>query len=99
MQAITVKYIGPTNTKGSRFKAFCQRGSKTIDYPHEGSHAERHWKAASALIQTFLEQDEKKYKTIINENPWAGPWALGYISGDVAVFVAVRDWNTYKFGE
>ena len=27
MQAIQVKYIGPTNTRGSRYKAFCQAGS------------------------------------------------------------------------
>lgn len=29
-QAIVVKFIGPTNTRGSRYKATCQAGSVTV---------------------------------------------------------------------
>ena len=35
MQAIQTKYIGPTNTKGARIKAFCAAGSITIPYNYE----------------------------------------------------------------
>ena len=31
MQAIQVRYLGPTDTKGSRMKAFCLGGSHTIN--------------------------------------------------------------------
>lgn len=40
-QAILVKYLGPTNSRGGRFKATCWSGSKTIPYDaglnHEGN--------------------------------------------------------------
>ena len=35
MQAIQVKYLAPTNTKGSRWKAFCYSGSITVPYNHD----------------------------------------------------------------
>jgi hypothetical protein len=50
MQAIQTKYMGPTNTKGSRIKATCAAGSVTIDYPHELSGMDCHAKAAYALL-------------------------------------------------
>lgn len=50
MQAIQTKYLGPTNTKGSRIKATCAAGSITIGYPHEVEHGQSaHRKAAEAL--------------------------------------------------
>lgn len=51
MQAIQTKYLGPTNTRGSRIKATCASGSLTIGYPHElGQGQPAHRKAAEALI-------------------------------------------------
>ena len=50
MQAIHVKYLPCTNTKGSRIKATCQAGSIIIDYPHELSGMDCHAKAAYALL-------------------------------------------------
>jgi len=50
MQAIQTKYMGPTNTTGSRIKATCATGSVTIDYPHELSGMDCHAKAAYALL-------------------------------------------------
>ncbi len=43
MQAITVKYLSPTSTKGERLKADCKGGSVTIGYPYqtEGEKAAR----------------------------------------------------------
>ncbi len=49
MQAIQTKYLGPTNTRGSRIKAMCGAGSVTIGYPHELSGQSAHRKAAEAL--------------------------------------------------
>jgi hypothetical protein len=50
MQAIQTKYMGPTNTKGSRIKATCAAGSVTIGYPYELSGMDCHAKAAYALL-------------------------------------------------
>lgn len=88
MQAITVKYIGPTNTRGSRLKAICERGSVTIPYPHDASGDDKDWRAASALIEKFISEDAKKYGTPPGENPWRGPWACGASSKE-AVFVRI----------
>ena len=43
MQAITVKYLKPTETRGSRLKAECKTGSVTIGYPFhvDGEQAAR----------------------------------------------------------
>lgn len=35
-QAIQTKYLPATSFKGSRIKAWCERGSITIDYPGPG---------------------------------------------------------------
>lgn len=52
MKAITTKYIGPTNCKGSRIKATDGDNSVTISYPHEINSEQAHMKAA----QTFMEK-------------------------------------------
>ena len=50
MKAITTKYIGPTNYRGSRIKASDEDGNAiTISYPHELSGEEVYRKAAVAL--------------------------------------------------
>lgn len=52
MIAIQTKYLGPTNFKGSRIKAFTSMGAQlTIGYPHELSGAACHVKAAVALAK------------------------------------------------
>jgi hypothetical protein len=51
MQAIHVKYISATNTKGSRIKATASAGSLTISYPHELSGQAVYRKAAEALVK------------------------------------------------
>ena len=50
MQAINTKYIGPTNSRGSRIKATCAAGSITISYPYELSGQAANRKAAEALV-------------------------------------------------
>jgi hypothetical protein len=52
MIAIQTKYLGPTNSRGSRIKAWTYTGrSVTISYPHEYSHEVCHFQAVKALIE------------------------------------------------
>lgn len=66
MQSITVKYLGPTNTKGSRFKATHAGGreSVTLPYDYALSGSENEWQAAKALILKLGWQD--------NVSEWVG---------------------------
>jgi len=51
MKAIQTKYLGATNHKPSRIKAWADGwGSKTIGYPHEYNTERAHYHAALALI-------------------------------------------------
>lgn len=52
-QAITTKYLGPTNCRGSRIKARAAAGSVTIDYPHALNHDKAHAFAASKLAERY----------------------------------------------
>jgi len=49
MQAIQTRYLGPTNTRGSRIKAWAAAGSITIPYLHALSDQACHRAAAEAL--------------------------------------------------
>ena len=55
MIAIQTKYLGPTNTRGSRIKAWTESGhSMTVDYPHEKREgADAHSVAALALARSL----------------------------------------------
>lgn len=69
MQAILTKYIPCTNTRGSRIKASCERGSCFIPYPHHVNSEEGHKLAAQALVDRFVAEDVARYGT--NKNPWS----------------------------
>jgi hypothetical protein len=52
MIAIQTKYLGPTNSRGSRIKAWTASGfSATISYPYELSYEKCHFQAVKALIE------------------------------------------------
>lgn len=85
MQAITTKYIGATNTKGSRIKAECERGSITIGYPSELSGDAVHVAAAQALVDKFIKEDAASYGT--HKNPWSLPRVMGTTKGGIGVHV------------
>lgn len=53
MQAIEVKYLPATNTRGARIKANAAAGSVTVDWPCELSGEEAHKVAALALCNKF----------------------------------------------
>ena len=51
MIAIQTKYLAPTNTKGSRIKAFtCNGHSAVIPYDYALSDVALHFKAVKALV-------------------------------------------------
>lgn len=77
MQAITTKYISPTNHKGSRVKAECERGQITIDWDDALNATENHIAACKALRLKFAKEDEKEYGQPVSENPWLRPMAYG----------------------
>ena len=76
MQAILTKYIGPTNTRGSRIKATCDAGSIYIPYPHELSGQAVYREAAEALV-----------KKLGWDSPYYGPLLGGGLSDGSYVFV------------
>ena len=51
MQAIQVKYISPTDTKGARIKAFCYSGSITVPCNYALNEEENAMGAGYALIK------------------------------------------------
>lgn len=64
MQAITSKYLGPTNTKGSRIKAECTAGSITMGYyaviDETGTgDEERNHEFVVAALKAKLAKDKK----------------------------------------
>lgn len=48
-QAISTKYLAPTNHKGARIKATCDAGSVTIAWEYEISDLQNYAEAARAL--------------------------------------------------
>lgn len=85
MQAIHSNYIPATNTRGSRIKATCERGSITIDYPHEKSGDEVHREAVRQLLERFVSEDWTERATPPSQNPWKREFATGSLpNGTVA---------------
>jgi hypothetical protein len=83
MQAIETKFLPATNRFPSRIKAWCERGSITIGYPHEISGEDNcHRAAALALIRKFVDEDYKhKPSTLPEANPWNRPFVTGGLPG------------------
>jgi hypothetical protein len=53
MVAIQTKYIGPTNSRGSRIKAWTDTGfSTTISYDYGLEDEARHFKAVKAMVES-----------------------------------------------
>ena len=58
MQAIQTKFLGPTNTRGSRVKATCWLKSVTIAWDHALNVEDNHKAAIDALVMS-LNYDRK----------------------------------------
>lgn len=89
MQAIITHYLPATNTRCSRIKASCARGSVIISYDSGYSDERAHTKAADELVNKFVTEDVEKYHTLRAANPWNRRRVVGQLpSGDHAhVFV------------
>ena len=77
MQAIVTKYLPATNTKPSRIKAQCARGSITVSMSYESGIDGEHVAAAKALCSKFIAEDVKKYASDPASNPWGKPFVTG----------------------
>ena len=90
MQAIVSKYLPATNTKCSRIKASCERGSVIISYDSTNSDEQAHVAAAQRLVDRFVTEDVAKYNSKRAENPWNRKRVVGQLpSGEYAhVFTA-----------
>lgn len=51
LQAITTKYLGPTNHRGGRVRAFASAGSIVVNWDHALNPAQNHCAAAKALAK------------------------------------------------
>ena len=89
VQAITTRVIPATNTKPTRIKAECARGSIIIsDFSGVGDAAHRY--AARILCESFEAADTKEYGIPNAGKTWLKPFISGVVkSGDyVHVFKA-----------
>jgi hypothetical protein len=69
MQAITTKFLPPTNVRGSRVKATAQAGSVTLHWDHALNPEGNHRAAAMAFVRKFK---------------WDGEWIGGGLhNGDM----------------
>ena len=101
MQAITVKYLPPTNTKGSRLKAICSRGSVTVSFRYDLEDYEREAFAASELVKKFQREDVKKYGSVCG---WGGIYTVGTDHKGDYIFVStptadLNDMYTFYLGD
>lgn len=62
MTAIVTRYLGPTNTRGSRIVVESYSSRKVVPYDHSSNSETAHAKAALALIL---------------ERGWGGTWIMG----------------------
>lgn len=86
MQAIVTKFLCPTNHRGARIKAECERGSVVVSADTGGDFDSRHAAAAQKLVEKFAAEDLSEYGTPRSENPWIKlPRVMGWIrTGEAA---------------
>jgi hypothetical protein len=91
MQAITTKYINPTNTKGARIKATCDAGSITIPFDHANSEEQTHAKAAMALVRKL---GWENYGGAADRGN--GVWMCGSLPGQTGYCFVLAHVDAYK---
>ena len=92
MQVITTKIMPATNTKPTRIKASCERGSIIVSYDHAGSAEEGHRHCALKLCRSFVEADAMQHgEASIASNPWARPFVSGQLANGDWVHVETID--------
>lgn len=82
MQSILTRFYGPTNSKGARIKAECDRGSIWVCYPYELWGDAVHRFAVDALLERFRKEDQKAGRQHAH---WDRPYVTGQLcNGDFA---------------
>ena len=82
MQAIETKLLPTTNTKPTRIRARCERGSiivsaDSLSGDQANDSESTHVKAADLLVRKFADEDLKEYGTPVDKNPWMFPRVVG----------------------
>jgi len=82
MQAIETKLIPATNTKPTRIRARCERGSiivsaDSLSGDQANGSESTHVKAAQLLVDRFVKEDSKRYGSDPAKNPWSAPRIAG----------------------
>ncbi len=80
MQAIVTKWLGPTNTKGSRIKVKCQAGTMIVPWD-SGLGVEENHKAAAAILIAKLGWDQDCY----------GKWHAGALPDDTGYAIVFQE--------
>lgn len=80
LQAITVRYVGPTNHNGSRYKAFCAAGSVTENRDYSLSDGQQIALVAKKLIDKLGWNDH-------------GQWFGGTAKNGDVVFVCAHEFG------
>ena len=94
MQAIYTKYLPATNRRSSRIKASCERGSTIVSYDSEHTEETMHRVACAFLCLKFAKEDQKKYGTELNDNPWTRPFVTGGLPQGGYAHVFIKGGNT-----
>ncbi len=82
MQAIHTKFLGPTNSRGARIKAYAEGGrSATVSYDYSGTSEQCHFKAVEKLCKNL---------------DWHGILQGGDLNDGGYVFVFVNEWERYE---
>jgi len=82
MQAITTKFLPPTNVRGSRVKATAQAGSVTLHWDHALNPDGNHRAAAEAFARKF---------------GWHGEWIPGQLHNGDTVWVSNDAYKNDRF--
>jgi hypothetical protein len=88
MQAIRTKYHGPTNNRGSRVTASCERGKLTVSWDPALNPENNHRRAAAMLLAKFAEEDVKQYGETAEAHHW-GDFITGETQDGTCVHVLV----------
>jgi len=75
--AITTKYHGPSNVKGSRISARCAGGSVTLPWDHALSTEENHRNAAHRLCMKMHREAVRVSLPQYVQDSWLEPFTSG----------------------
>lgn len=90
---IQTKLLPPTNTRGYRIKAWCERGSMTMPPPipnRSSSDDLNHRAAAMALCSKYALEDYKERGILQTESAWRRPFVSGVLPDGTHAHVFVE---------